>query len=122
VWPNVIARHIDEELPFMATESIIMACVKAGGDRQEVHEAIRQHSMAAARQVKERGLQNDLLERLGKDPVFKAVHETLPELLDPRRFVGRAPEQVQHFLETDVDPVLERLLPEVKSGAEEVAV
>ena len=108
VWPKVIDRHLRQELPFMATEAILMACVKAGGDRQEVHEAIRRHSMEASRRVKEEGRENELLELLRQDPVFAAVHGQLDQLLDPVRFVGRCPEQVDAFLSRDLDPWLAR--------------
>jgi adenylosuccinate lyase len=106
VWPNVIATHIRQELPFMATENIIMACVKAGGDRQDLHEAIRQHSMTAATRIKDHGENNPLLDLIRHDPLFAAVHDSLDSLLDPHAFIGRAPEQVQEFIEKDVDPVL----------------
>mmetsp|Transcript_12309 Transcript_12309/g.20582 ORF Transcript_12309/g.20582 Transcript_12309/m.20582 type:complete len:196 (-) Transcript_12309:187-774(-) len=106
VWPAVIRAHMALELPFMATEVILMQCVKAGGDRQILHEAIREHSMAAGKRVKEEGAANDLLERIGGDPLFAAVHGKLDELLDPAKFVGRAPEQVTEFLEECVDPIL----------------
>lgn len=109
VWPNVIARHVQAELPFMATEAVIMAGVKAGGDRQELHEAIRTHSMEAGRQVKEAGKDNDLLERLAADPRFAAIRGELPKLTDARRFVGRAPEQVDEFLAEVVKPLLDRV-------------
>ena len=106
VWPEVIRRHIHQELPFMATENIIMACVKAGGDRQTLHEAIRRHSMEAARAVKEQGGENDLLQRLERDPLFQAVHGELDGLLDPAAFVGLAPQQVDRFVAERVDPLL----------------
>ncbi len=106
VWPAVIKSHIALELPFMATEVILMQCVKAGGDRQELHEAIREHSMAAGRRVKEEGAANDLLERIAADPLFAAVHDHLDTLLDPSMFTGRAPEQVMEFLEECVNPIL----------------
>eukprot|EP01031_Cornospumella_fuschlensis_P036697 gene36697-44518_t len=108
VWPGVISKHINDELPFMATEVILMQCVKAGGDRQVLHEAIREHSMLAGRKVKEEGRPNDLLERIAQDPLFAAVHSTLDSLLDPRRFIGRAPEQVDDFMREVVDPLLEQ--------------
>ena len=108
VWPNVIAKHIQDELPFMATEVIIMACVKAGGDRQDIHEAIREHSMEAARTVKEQGRPNNLIELIRNDERFAAVHHCLDEILDPRRFVGCAPEQVDRFLVDHVAPILIR--------------
>jgi adenylosuccinate lyase len=108
VWPKIIDRHLREELPFMATEAIIMACVKAGGDRQDVHEAIRRHSMEASRRVKEDGAANGLLELIRQDPAFAAVHGQLDQLLDPARFIGRCPQQVEAFLRTDIDPLLAR--------------
>lgn len=103
VYPQMIARHLFEELPFMATEEILMAGVQAGGDRQELHERIRVHSQAAARQVKEQGQTNDLLDRLKTDPLFAKVD--LLSALDPLRFVGRAPEQVDRFVEEIVEPI-----------------
>jgi adenylosuccinate lyase len=122
VWPNVIARHVREELPFMATEAIIMACVKAGGDRQDIHEAIRQHSMTAARRVKQDGAPNNLLELIRGDPRFAAIHAQLDELLDPARFVGRAPRQVEQFLAAHVDPALQRLSGRQPSAGDAVTV
>lgn len=107
VWPLVIRKRVMSELPFMATENILMACVKAGGDRQHLHELIREHSMAAGRRVKEEGADNDLLERIAKDPAFAAIHDSLNDVTDPSKFVGRAPEQVDDFLNEDVRPVLE---------------
>uniref|UniRef100_A0A8C4N7Q1 Adenylosuccinate lyase n=1 Tax=Eptatretus burgeri TaxID=7764 RepID=A0A8C4N7Q1_EPTBU len=94
VYPKVIERHIAQELPFMATENIIMAMVKAGGDRQECHEKIRILSQEAAAVVKQQGGDNDLIERISQDPYFKPVHSALPSLLDAHTFVGRAPQQV----------------------------
>lgn len=102
----VIDRHLRAELPFMATENIMMDCVKRGGDRQELHEAIRVHSMAAAQRVKQGDGVNDLLERIAGDPVFGITKEELDETLDPRRFVGRAPQQTENFLRDCVAPVL----------------
>jgi adenylosuccinate lyase len=106
VWPAVIRAHLSLELPFMATEVILMQCVKAGGDRQILHESIREHSMAAGRRVKEEGAANDLLERIAADPLFAAVHSSLDSLLDPSLFVGRAPEQVKEFMIECIDPIL----------------
>jgi adenylosuccinate lyase len=97
-----------EELPFLASEALMMAAVRAGGDRQAVHEALRVKSREAARAMKEEGAPNQLRELLEKDPAFAKVRGGLGELLDPRRFVGRAPEQVDEFLEEDVEPALER--------------
>jgi adenylosuccinate lyase len=103
VYPRVIARNLLEELPFMATEEILMAGVQAGGDRQELHEIIRTHSHAAADKVKNQGGKNDLLKRLQGEPVFASVR--FEELLDPSRFIGRAPEQVDAFLANIIKPI-----------------
>ena len=108
VYPAVIARHLRDELPFMATENVLMAMVRKGADRQVVHEAIRKHSVDAARRVKEDGADNDLIDRLRADATFAPVHSDLDALLDPRAFVGRAPEQVRRFLADDVAPALSR--------------
>jgi adenylosuccinate lyase len=107
VWPNVIARRVAAELPFMATENIMMAAVQAGGDRQELHEAIREHSMDAAKQIKEQGGDNDLLERLKKDAVFATIADQIDGLVDPVAFVGRSPQQVDDYLNEEVRPILE---------------
>ena len=106
VWPAVIRSRLTLELPFMATEVILMDCVKAGGDRQALHEAIREHSMAAGRRVKEEGADNDLMQRIANDPLFKGVHDRLSSLVDPILFTGRAPQQVDEFLMECVDPIL----------------
>lgn len=108
MWPAVIGSRIAAELPFMATEVILMQCVAAGGDRQDLHEAIRVHSLEAGRRVKEHGAANDLLERIAGDPRFAPVQGTLDKLLDPLRFVGRAPEQVVEFVRDCVDPLLKQ--------------
>ena len=105
VYPQMIARHIAEELPFMATENILMAAVKAGGDRQDLHERIRRHSQDAARKVKMEGGQNDLLDRLKADAAFTWVD--IAAELDPARFVGRAPQQVDELLVGVIRPVLD---------------
>jgi len=106
VWPAVIRSRLELELPFMATEVILMDCVKAGGDRQALHEAIREHSMAAGRRVKEEGATNDLLTRIAADPLFAAVHDRLDSLVDASLFTGRAPQQVDEFLVECVEPIL----------------
>ncbi|KAG5650972.1 Phosphoribosylglycinamide formyltransferase [Sphagnurus paluster] len=106
VYPKVIARRIAQELPFMATENVIMAIVKAGGDRQEAHEHIRVLSHEAAHQVKHLGLENDLIERIRADPYFDPIKGQLNALLDPASFVGRAPEQVDAFIRDWVTPAL----------------
>ncbi len=107
VYPKVIEKHMREELPFMATENIIMEAVKHGGDRQELHESIRVHSMEAARQVKEFGNRNDLLERIVEDPVFGLDASVIEKLLDPKDYIGRSDVQVVEFMETEVDPILD---------------
>lgn len=106
VYPKVIARRISQELPFMATENIIMAIVKHGGDRQECHEKIRVLSHEAGAVVKEEGGENDLIERIKKDAYFEPVWAELDALLDPSTFIGRAPEQVDSFVKEWVKPAL----------------
>jgi adenylosuccinate lyase len=106
VRPAVIRRRLAEELPFMATETILMQAVRRGGDRQDLHERIRRHSMAAAEGVKERGESNDLAERIAADSAFGMSREEIESTLDPARFTGRSAEQVDIFLRTEVDPVL----------------
>ena len=107
VYPEVIRQHLMAELPFMATENIIMDAVKAGGDRQELHERIRQHSMEAAKVVKEQGLPNDLISRVAADPLFGVNEDELTALLKPENYVGRAPSQVTEFLDGVIKPILE---------------
>ena len=106
VYPKVIEKHLMAELPFMATENIMMDAVKAGGDRQELHERIRQLSMEAGRHVKEEGRDNDLLELIAADPAFRLKLEDLERTMEPGRYVGRSPEQVTDFLAAEVAPVL----------------
>ena len=103
VYPKVIERNLAAELPFMSTENILMAAVSAGGDRQTLHEKIRQYSLEAAKQVKMLGLENDLLERIGQDEDFRKLD--LAALTDPREFVGRAPEQVDEFIDHVIGPI-----------------
>ncbi|XP_043251571.1 adenylosuccinate lyase isoform X2 [Colletes gigas] len=107
VYPKVIARHVAQELPFMSAENVIMAMVKAGGDRQVCHEKIRVLSQEAGAEVKQHGRDNDLVERIVKDPYFAPIHDSLDKILDPSTFVGRAPQQVVEFLNEEVHPVLE---------------
>ena len=107
VYPKVIEAHLRSELPFMATENIMMDAVKAGGDRQELHERIRQHSMAAGRVVKEEGKPNDLLERIAADPAFGMTLEQLEAHLEPSAYVGRAPQQVEEYISEVVQPMLD---------------
>ncbi|NLF72787.1 MAG: adenylosuccinate lyase [Candidatus Anammoximicrobium sp.] len=106
VYPQVIAKNLRDELPFMATENILMAAVKAGGDRQLLHERIRQHSQAAAAAVKLEGRPNDLIQRLAGDEAFAGID--LEAALDPAQFFGRAPQQVDEFVEQIVGPVRQR--------------
>ena len=101
-----VAARVASELPFMATENILMATVAAGGDRQDLHEKIRTHSQAAARQVKAEGKPNDLIDRLKADQAFAEVD--VDAALDPPAFIGRAPEQVDEFIATHVEPVREQ--------------
>ena len=106
VYPQVIAASVRAELPFLATENILMAAVRAGGDRQQLHERIRRHSQAAAEQVKVHGRPNDLLDRLKADDAFAGID--IDALLDPAAFIGRAPQQVEEFLAAEVLPVRQR--------------
>ena len=109
VYPAVIAKHLNEELPFMSTENILMYCVKnKGGDRQALHEAIRRHSVAAAEQVKLYGRDNDLLERIKADPAFSLTDEEMAQLTDPATFTGMAERQCETFLRDTVKPVLKK--------------
>ena len=108
VYPKVIESHLMNELPFMATENIMMDCVKMGGDRQELHEAIRVHSMAAGRVVKEEGKPNDLLQRIADDPRFPMNLEQLQAIMKPATFVGRSVQQTEEFFAEHIDPILEK--------------
>ena len=106
VYDKVIAKHIRAELPFMATENIIMGCVKAGGNRQELHERIRVLSMEAGKNVKVEGGDNNLIELIKQDEIFKPVWDKLDEILDAKKFIGRAPAQVSEFIANEIDPIL----------------
>ncbi len=118
VYPKVVTRRLMEELPFMATENIMMNAVKAGGDRQELHEKIRELSHQATLQVKAEGKPNDLLERIAADPAFGLTRESLSELLNPSDYVGRAPQQVEEFVRDCINPVLKRYESELGEKAE----
>ncbi len=107
VYPKVVRQRVMNELPFMATENIMMSAVKRGGDRQELHERLRQHSIAAGRTVKEEGLKNDLMERVCGDPAFGLTLEEGMALLRPENFTGRAPQQVEEYLGEVIEPILE---------------
>jgi adenylosuccinate lyase len=120
VYPQVIAKNLAEELPFMATENILMAAVAAGGDRQELHERIRQHSQAAASVVKNEGRPNDMLDRLRGDPAFAQAN--LDAVLDPRQFTGRAPQQVDEFLRDVAQPIRARYADAIAGTDDKVSV
>ena len=107
VYPKVIEQHVQKELPFMATENIMMNAVKKGGDRQELHERIRVHSIEAGKQVKIEGKDNDLIERIVNDEMFNLSLEEVHTILEPKNFIGRSPEQVEAFMIEDVKPILE---------------
>ena len=113
VYPKVINQRLMKELPFMATENIMMDAVKRGGNRQELHERIRVHSMEAGKQVKVEGKENDLLERIAGDEMFGVTLDELKALLDPSKYVGRSPEQVTEFLTECVNPVLDKYKDEL---------
>ncbi len=108
VYEKVIAKHIRAELPFMATENIMMGCVKAGGNRQELHERIRVLSMEAGKNVKVEGGENNLIELIKQDETFKPVWDKLDEILDAKNFIGRAPSQTVEFIQNEIDPILEK--------------
>ncbi|AEY66022.1 adenylosuccinate lyase [Clostridium sp. BNL1100] len=107
VYPKVITKHVLDELPFMATENIMMEAVKRGGDRQELHELIRTHSMEAGKRVKVDGEKNDLIERIAGDARFGMTLEELNSVLEPKNYIGRSPEQVVEFIANEVTPILD---------------
>ena len=115
VYPKIIEKNLMENLPFMATEDILMESVKAGGDRQALHERIRVHSHEATKRVRAEGLDNDLLERIASDPAFPLQRAQLEALMDPKLYTGRAAAQVEEFIRDEIDPLLEGA-PEVKAG------
>lgn len=115
VYDKVITRRVMEKLPFMATENIMMECVKRGGNRQELHEALRVHSQSAASKVKLEGGANDLIDRIAADPLFPITKEEIIEKLDPKEYIGRCPSQVDEFLKDVVSPIIE------KYGKEEIS-
>jgi adenylosuccinate lyase len=108
VYPKVIKSHIYQELPFMATEHILMEAVKRGGDRQELHERIRRYSIEAAKRVKEEGKENNLLELIVQDPAFNINEAEIKDILNPINFIGRAPQQVDSFLDTTIIPLIDK--------------
>ena len=115
VYPKIIEKNLRENMPFMATENILMEAVKAGGDRQALHERIRVHSQEATRRVRVEGLDNDLLERIAGDPAFPLDRTHLEALMDPKLYTGRSAEQVEEFIEEAIDPLLQGA-PEIKAG------
>ncbi len=118
VYPKVIEKHLMQELPFMATENIMMDAVKNGGDRQKLHERIRQLSMEAGKQVKEEGKENDLLFRIAADPAFGLTKEALQSYMVPAKYVGRAPEQTKEYLMEVITPLLEANKDEIPQSEE----
>lgn len=119
LYPRIIEKNLDNEIPFMATENILMYCVThKGGDRQVLHEAIRRHSVDAAKAVKLDGADNDLLQRIQNDPIFKLTKEEIDEILDVKAFTGRAEKQVEEYVSEVVDPLLEKNVDSVvETGA-----
>jgi adenylosuccinate lyase len=118
VYPKVIEKHIADELPFMATENIMMDAVSKGGNRQELHERIRIHSVAAGARVKEEGLPNDLIERIANDPDFGLNENEIRSKLNPENYIGVAPRQVERFIENDVRPALDAYRNKAVEGTE----
>jgi adenylosuccinate lyase len=118
VHEKVITQHIMSEIPFMATENILMEAVKKGGDRQELHEKIREHSMEAGSRVKDEGLNNDLLERIAADSTFGLTLDDIKDLLKPEDYIGRAPEQTQEFIEEYIMPVFKRYRDDIVGEVE----
>ncbi len=108
VYEKVIAKHIRAELPFMATENIMMECVKAGGNRQDLHERIRVLSMEAGKNVKVEGKENNLIDLIKQDKMFEVVWDKLDDILDAKNFIGRAPSQTVEFIESEIDPILQK--------------
>ena len=108
VYPKVIRQQFMREIPFMATENIMMDAVKRGGDRQELHEKIRIYSMEAGKRVKQEGLENNLPDLIANDPAFGLSKNEIMEIMQPENFVGRASEQTEEFLKNDVSPILEK--------------
>ena len=121
VYPKVIRQHFMAEIPFMASENILMDAVKKGGDRQELHEKIRVHSIAAAKRVKEEGLDNNLCQLIADDPAFGLTLEEINQSLSPEKFVGRSPQQVEEFVSTYVKPIIDAN-PDALGGKAEITV
>ena len=122
VHPKVIEKHVLEELPFMATENILMDAVKRGVDRQALHERIRTHALAAGQRVKGEGKDNDLLERIAADPAFGLSRQEVFRHLDPAAYIGCCPQQVERFLDQQVRPVLDRYPDALQGTGAEITV
>ena len=122
VYKNVIRTNLMQELPFMGTEEVLMNAVLKGGDRQELHEKIRVYSMEAAREVKEFGRPNDLVDRIANDETFGLTKEEILKALNPDNLCGRAPHQVENFIKNEVDPVIEKYKDLIKDINIEVNV
>ena len=122
VYPKVIRKHLDDELPFMATENIMMDAVKKGGNRQELHERIRVHSMEAGKMVKMEGKQNDLLQRIANDDMFGLTMEELEAIMIPENFVGIAPEQTEDYIKNFIQPILQKNNEVLEEQGDEIRV
>ena len=122
VYPKVVRSRLMAELPFMASENIMMQAVEKGGNRQELHERLRQHAIAAGKQVKEEGLPNDMVDRIAADPAFGMTREELTAHLEPSRYIGRCPQQVEEFLDEEVAPVLAQYADALDEQATELKV
>ena len=122
VYPKVIRKHLDDELPFMATENIMMDAVKKGGNRQELHERIRVHSMEAGKMVKMEGKQNDLLQRIANDDMFGLTMEELEAIMIPENFVGIAPEQTEDYIKNFIQPILQKNKEVLEEQGDEIRV
>ena len=110
VYPKSIEKRVMSELPFMATENIMMSAVKRGGNRQDLHERIREHSITAGKRVKEEGLDNNMVDLIAADPMFGLTKEEILAEMDPKAYIGRAPQQVEDFIKNDVMPRIEKYL------------
>jgi adenylosuccinate lyase len=108
VYPKVIEKRVNEELPFLASESILMEAVKAGGNRQELHEKIRKYSMETITLIKEKGADNDFMERINRDKDFASIKDKLVDILNPKNFIGRAPKQVIEYTSEIAKPLLRK--------------
>lgn len=118
VYPKVIEQRVRSELPFMATENIMMSAVKRGGDRQQLHERIREHSMAAGKRIKEEGLENDLIDRIASDPMFGMTRDEIEKELEPSHYIGRSPSQVEEFIRDCVEPRIKKYVADTDISVE----